>query len=470
MRALPASRWRSVVILSMLTAASAADARDFAAVAEEVGRAVPAAAPVKLVDSIRYGRDKDVAKFRLANGLTVIVLEDHAAPVVSYQTWFAVGSRFEMKGLTGIAHLFEHLMFKGTEKYPHEVFDRLLEEAGAQVNAATWLDWTFYYENLPAGQLDLAARLESDRMVHLVLTREQLDSEREVVRNERRFRVENDPDGAMDEALFESLFPTHPYGMPTIGYMADLDNLTLDRCLAFYRTYYSVGNATIVIVGDVTPRAALETVARHYAALPQVEVPRPVPEPEAEQKGIRTRDLKLPVATEKAKMAWRTVPAGHADVYSLEVVNEVMFATESSRVHRILIEDEQVASEVDGAAEPLAQDGIFLVDVVMNEGKPAAGAVDVAIEQLARLAADGPSADELNRAKNHAEAAFLRSLATVGSRATQLGSYELTAGDFKRMFRYVDGVRAVTAEDVRRVAGKYLTKARANVVFGRPNQ
>lgn len=459
--------WRLAVILSALVTAKAA-AMDLASVAEEVGKAVPAAAPLRFVDSIVYGRDKEVAKFEFPNGLRVIVLEDHSAPVLSYQTWFAVGSRFEQKGHTGIAHLFEHLMFKGTKAHPHEVFDRLLEEAGAQTNAATWLDWTFYYENLPSGQLDLAARLESDRMVNLVLTQEQLDSEREVVKNERRFRVENDPDGAMDEALFELLFPTHPYGMPTIGYMQDLDRLTLEEALAFYRTYYSVGNATIVIVGDVTPRAALETVARYYAHMPRVEVPRTVPRPEAEQVAQQSRSLVLPVAAEKAKVAWRTVPAGAADVYPLEVANDVMFATESARVHRILIEDRQIASELDGMAEGLALDGIFLVDIVMNEGRPASEAVEVVVAELERLAREGPSPAELDRAKNHAEASFLRSLATVGSRATQIGGYELTAGDFKRMFRYVDGVRAVTAEDVRRVTAQYLTRSRANVVFGRP--
>ena len=458
------------MILSMIPAVAAARTgpAGFKALAAEVGREVPAAAPLRFLESLPYGRDKEVAKFELANGLRVILIEDHTAPVFSYQTWYAVGSRFETKGHTGIAHLFEHLMFKGTKDYPHEVFDRILEEAGAQTNAATWLDWTFYFENLPAGQIDLAARLESDRMQHLVLTKEQIDSERDVVKNERRFRVDNDPDGAMDETLFELLFPTHPYGMPTIGYMPDLDNLTLDVALAFYKTYYSPGNATIVVVGDVTAKETLTTIAKYYGAIPHVDVPRPVPAPEAEQTVQRKADLTLPVATEKAKIAWRAVSAASPDLYPLEVVNEVLFASESARVHKILIEEKAIASEVDGACEPLALDGLFLADAVMNEGHAATEAVEVIFQEAERLAADGPTQDELTRAKNHAEASFLRALSTAGSRATQLGSHDLTAGDFKKLFEYVDGVRNVTAKDVARVAGTYLARTRANVVYGRP--
>jgi zinc protease len=459
-----------VTLTTVVPAVASAAPPDYQALAAEVSREVPAAAPVKLVETARVGRDREVARFEFSNGLNLIVLEEHSAPILSYQTWFAVGSRFETKGRTGIAHLFEHLMFKGTEKYPHEVFDRMLEEAGAQTNAATWLDWTFYYENLPAGKLDLAARLESDRMQHLVLTQSQIDSEREVVKNERRFRVDNDPDGRMDETLFELVFPTHPYGMPTIGYMPDLDNLTLDVALAFYRTYYSASNATIVVVGDVKVRDVLTTVARLYGPYPRVEVPRNPPPSEREQTALRSREMELPVATEKAKVAWRAASAASDDLYPLEVVNEVLFASESSRVHKLLIEDKAIASEVDGAYEPLALDGLFLVDIVMNEGQAAKPAVDLVLDEAARLAAEGPTPVELDRARNHAEASFLRALSTAGSRAMQIGSHHLTAGDFKRLFRFVDGVRAVTADDVKRVAARYLTRATANVVYGRPGK
>lgn len=467
-------QWRFYLILmSALLAGneSAAETRaEFEAMARDVSREVTTAAPVRFLGSVRFGRDKDIAQFELGNGLRIILLEDHSAPVLSYQTWYGVGSRFEKRGKTGIAHLFEHLMFKGTENYPHDVFDRIFEEAGAQVNAATWLDWTFYFENLPAGQLELAARLESDRMVRLVINQAQLDSEREVVKNERRFRVDNDPDGIIDETLLSMVFPSHPYGMPTIGYMADIDSLTLEDCLTFYRTYYSPGNATLVIVGDVEARETLVTVAKQYGDIPKVKIPPSNPPPEKEQEKAQTKTLTLPVASEKARMAWRAVPATDDDVHSLDVANEVLFSNESSRVYRILVEEKGLASDVDGAMEAFRLDGLFVVDLVMNTGKKAEEAVEVVLGEVERLAREGPTEVELARAKNHMEAAFQRSLASVGSRATQLGMYELTAGDYRGMFTFVDQVRSVTAADVQKMVGKLLTRNRISIVYGKPGK
>ncbi len=441
---------------------------DWARVVEEVSAEVPEAAPIRLLSTRRFGAGREVAHFEMKNGLRVLVLEDHQAPVVSFQTWFAVGSRHEAPGRTGIAHLFEHLMFKGTKTHPHEVFDRLLEEAGAQTNAATWLDWTFYYENLPADGWGLAPRLESDRMTGLVLNQEQLDSEREVVKNERRFRVENDPDGAMDEALMAMVYGDHPYGHPTLGSMGDLDALSLDDCLGFYRTYYSPSNATIVVVGDVDTREVLETLGRLYGPVPAVEVPRVRPTTPPEQAAMRSRTLTLPVATEKARLAWRAVSADHPDGPALDVVTGILFDNESSRVYRVLVEERGLASDVDGTVEAFALDGIAIADVVLNEGKTARQAVEVLVAEVERLGREGPTPAELERTRNATEAAFLRSLQTAGSKATQLGLYEMTAGDYRLMFEFVDRVRAVTAEDVKRVVGRYLTRDRLNLVVAKP--
>lgn len=441
---------------------------DLVAIARAVSDRHPAAAPVRLASWLPFGRDRLACRFTLGNGLSVIAAPDGVAPLVSFQVWYGVGSRHEQAGRTGIAHLFEHLMFKGTHRHPHAAFDRLLERAGAQANAATWLDWTFYYENLPSWGLDLAAELEADRMTGLILTPEQVEAEREVVKNERSFRVDHDPDGAIEEALFEELFPTHPYGKPTLGFLDDIQALTMADCLDFYRTWYSPGNATLVIAGDADPGRALDVVARHFGAIPAVAVPRLDPPPEADRTSLRTRELVLPIATERVRMGWRTVPAAHPDSHVLEVVNEILFANESSRLYQALVEDREIASDVDGSVEPLALDGVFIADVVLDEGRDAGAAVDVVLDGIDRLAADGPGPRELERARNHLEGAFLRSLSTVGSRATQLGSHELVSGDYQRMFGFVDAVRSVTADDVARVAGAWLRRDRASVVFGRP--
>ena len=193
-----------------------------------------------------------VDKYVLPNGLRVLIWEDHRVPLFAYQTWFRVGSRHEQGGRTGMAHLFEHMMFKATSNHKEGEFDRIMEQHGAQTNAATWVDWTYYREKLPAGNLDLLCGLESDRMENLVLDEGQLESEREVVINERLLRVDNDPEGLLYEKLYALAFGrSHPYGWPTIGWMDDIRAISLEDCRDFYGRYYAPNNATITLVGDV---------------------------------------------------------------------------------------------------------------------------------------------------------------------------------------------------------------------------
>ncbi len=212
-------------------------------------------------------------RWRLANGLTVLVLVDAIAPVATYQTWFKVGSRHERPGKTGLAHLFEHLMFNETENLPAGTFDKKLEENGAETNAATWVDWTYYYESLPADRIKLAVKLEAERMARLVLREPQVKSEKEVVANERRYRVDDDVEGSANELLYKTAFTRHPYGWPTIGWMEDIQGFSPEDCVAFYRTYYAPNNATVVVVGDVRERDLLAAIVREYGPLPSQPIP-----------------------------------------------------------------------------------------------------------------------------------------------------------------------------------------------------
>ena len=212
-------------------------------------------------------------RWRLGNGLAVIVLVDASAPVVAYYTWFNVGSRHERPGKTGLAHLFEHLMFGETEKLKAGVFDRKLEENGAETNAATWVDWTYYHELLPADRVRLAVHLEAERMQHLVLREPQVASEKEVVANERRYRVDDDVEGVANELLYKTAFTSHPYHWPTIGWMDDIKGFTPEDCTAFYKTYYAPNNATVVVVGDVRERTLLQWIQAEYGAIPSAVDP-----------------------------------------------------------------------------------------------------------------------------------------------------------------------------------------------------
>jgi len=212
-------------------------------------------------------------RWKLDNGLTVLLLVDASAPVASYHTWFKVGSRHEKPGKTGLAHLFEHLMFNETENLKAGTFDRKLEENGAETNAATWVDWTYYHESLPADRIKLAVTLEAERMARLVLREPQVKSEKEVVANERRYRVDDDVEGTANELLYKAAFSEHPYGWPTIGWMADIQGFTPEDCAAFYRTYYAPNNATVVVVGDVRERDLLLSIREAYGAIPASTIP-----------------------------------------------------------------------------------------------------------------------------------------------------------------------------------------------------
>lgn len=231
-------------------------------------------------------------EFRLANGLHLLVGEVHSLPIVSYQVHFAAGSRYERPGITGITHLFEHMMFKGTKELGPEEFSRMIQANGGTLNAFTTTDNTSYYEKLPADRLELAVRLEVDRLQNLQITPESLEPEREVVRSERKLRSVNTPFGLLIEQLYALAYEQHPYRWPVIGWDHDLKNLTLEDCLEYYRTYYAPNNAVVVIVGDVSADEALKTVDRFYGPLPSPPHPRQIITPEKAQRGKNARSLR----------------------------------------------------------------------------------------------------------------------------------------------------------------------------------
>jgi len=290
-----------------------------------------------------------VERYRLSNGLTVIVLEDHSSPVFAFQVWLSVGSKHETVGRTGIAHLFEHLLFKESDNLGDGVFDRILELNGGRVNASTWVDWTYYRESLPTGpptlpddvpallqpppqdRLELVVRLEADRMAHMVINTEQVEAEREVVKNERRYRVDNDPEGKMYEALYEKAYTKFPYRWPTIGWMKDIDAITLDDCVAFYKTYYSPNNATIVVVGDIGTERLLTLLRRHFGPLERQEIPAFDPPDEPAQAAERRAELEMPLSSDKLLLGYHVPAQPHPDHPAVEVANELLFEGRGSR-------------------------------------------------------------------------------------------------------------------------------------------
>ncbi len=415
-----------------------------------------------------FGAAAPVRRFRLPNGLKIILLADRSAPVVSMQTWYRVGSRHEQPGATGMAHLFEHLMFTRTESLAPGELDRLVERTGGDTNAATWTDWTFYRISVPVRHLELAIRIEADRMQHLVLDSEQVENERKVVANERLERVDDDVDGFLDEELFRLAFTRHPYRWPTIGWMQDIRSMSLEAVQQFYETYYAPNNATIVIVGDVDETRTLDLVDRYYGAIDPADIPPERLEREPAQTVERSKRFEKPVAADRILLGYKTPGLGHADWVVLELICSLLTGSPSARLYRRLVVEEQTASAADGLVMPFRDPSLMQLMINLRREHRPAPALRAVDDEMARLASERLSPESLARVKNRVETEFWSELSTLDGKAEALGHYETTLDDFRELFRTAQALGAVTAEDVMRVARQYLERSQRNVVVVEP--
>ncbi len=440
-----------------------------AALVRDLSAGKDAGATLAYQGEAHFGPAMRVQRYRLGNGLRVLVLVDRGAPVVSYHTWFGVGSRDEKPGKTGLAHLFEHLMFNETKSLSAGEFDRILERNGAESNAATWLDWTYYHENLPASKLEVAVRLEADRMANLVLREKQVSSEKEVVANERRYRVDDDVEGSVSELLWKTAFTAHPYHWPTIGWMEDIQGFTTDDCATFYRTYYAPNNAVVVVVGDVAEREALAMVQRHYGALPASTIPPRVHPSEPEQTSERRLEAAKPTATEKVMLGYKCPALDAREHVALTVLNEILFGGRSSRVYRALVKERELATDLRGWVGTFAEPGLWEMYLSAREGHSAAeleGALGGLFDEI--RAGEVP-AEELEKAKSRLELAFLQGMETVSGKAEQIGFYELVLGDPGAGFARLSAYRDLTAAEVLAAARQWIDPRRRTSIHVLPD-
>ncbi|WP_235963639.1 M16 family metallopeptidase [Tautonia rosea] len=419
--------------------------------------------------------DLKVETYTLPNGLEVILHEDHTTPVVAVNIWYKVGSKNEAEGRTGFAHLFEHLMFQGSENYNNEYFAPL-EPLGARINGSTTTDRTNYFETVPSNALELALWLEADRMGFLLpaLTQESLDNQRDVVKNERRQRVDNVPYGQVSERMLAALYPEgHPYHHSVIGSMEDLSAASLEDVKNFFRTYYNPNNASLCIAGDFDPAEAKQLVERYFGAIPkgpEVErTPQQVPELEAPVNLAITDRVSLP----RLYLTWPTVPEGHEDEEALNVLSAVLGQLDKeSRLEKALIYDESVASQVFAYHSTGAVSGTFNV---IATGKPDSDLNDLAARieaEIERLQQDGPTEDEVIKAQNTTESSLIFGLQAVGTRADFFNANNVAFGDPLAYREQLQKLFDVRADDVRRVAQKYLTpnRVRMDVTPGAPTE
>lgn len=403
------------------------------------------------------GAGVEVLERTLENGLKVLLVEEHKAPVATLHVWYRVGSRNERLGATGLSHLLEHMMFKGTPTTGPKEFTRIIQRNGGWDNAFTSRDYTGYYTNIAADRIHLPIALEADRMVNLLIQEEDVRTERDVVLEERRLRTEDDPSSAVVEEMYAAAFKAHPYGNPVIGWMEEIRRITRADLLQHYRTYYTPDNAVVVAVGAFDREALFARIREAFGRIPRGPAPPAVRSVEPPQQGERRvvvkREAKLPFIF----VGYHTPTLTHPDSFALEILASVLADGRSSRLHRSLVYEQQVALYAAASYDRLSADpSLFYLYAAALPGKGSDQVERALYAEVERVQREPMGERELQKAKNQLEADFVLSQDSIFSLARQIASYEMVAS-WREWERYLPGIRAVTAADVQRVARAYLT-------------
>ncbi|MDM7322166.1 MAG: pitrilysin family protein [Gammaproteobacteria bacterium] len=404
----------------------------------------------------------------LPNGLRILVQPDHRAPVVTSQVWYKVGSSDEPGGLTGISHMLEHMMFKGTTKVPAGKFSEIIAAHGGQENAFTSRDYTAYFQTLAKESLEVAFKLEADRMRNLLLREEDFRKEVEVVKEERRMRTEDDPNARLYEQFQAIAWPNGGYHHPIIGWMDDLERLRVEDLRRWYRAHYAPNNATLVVVGDVTPEEVKRLALKYFGSLkPSSLAPRERRQA-LEQAGERRMVLRAPARLPALLMGYRVpvllddVPAW--EVYALKVLAGVLDGGQSARLQQRLVRELRLAGEVSAGYDADSRlHELFMISAVPSEGVPIGQLEQALRQEVARLREEPVSAEELARVKAQVIAADVYGRDSLFYQAMRLGAYETVGLGYRRLNELVPGIEAVTAEQVQAVARKYLIDDRLTV-------
>ena len=406
---------------------------------------------------------------RLKNGLRLIVSEEHAAPMFSIVVNYNVGSRDERKGRTGFAHLFEHMMFKGSENVGPGEHPYLMFMNGGSMNGTTNKDRTMYYESLPANQLDLALFLEADRMRSLAITKANLDNQRNAVQEERRLGVDSQPYGKTFEKLDDLAYENFAYKHSTIGSMADLDAASVEDVAAFFKTYYAPNNTVIAIVGDVDAKSTIEKVRKYFETIPSQPAPPPVDMAEPGQTEERRATLEDPLARlTRIDMAYKVPPSSSPDDDALTVMATILSGGRSGRFYEAIVREKQLATNVSAGSSESRGPGLFNVVGMTQPAKSVAdleAAIDIEIEKLKT----GPIADwEIEKARTGARSGFVNSVGSSLQRAILLSQYAMFYDKPDLINTRAESIAKVTAADVQRVARQYLVKTGRTVVTTAP--
>jgi len=400
----------------------------------------------------------DYTMTTLANGMQIVFLEDHSTPIVHAEIWYHVGSKNERPGRTGFAHLFEHMMFKGSKNVEPEGHPSWISSIGGQSNAYTTEDATVFWETVPAQYLPLVLWLEADRLATLRIDEDVFKTEREVVKEERRMRIDNQPYGRLNELIYDQAFTVHPYKHPTIGSMKDLEAASINDVRDFFRTFYVPNNATLVLVGDFTTKEAQDLVTRYLGRVPKSSrpVPRDIPKEPAQIKERRVKveeSWPLPAVV----VAHHITFDGDPDSYPLHIASKVLSDGQSSRIYRRLVYEKQIALAAFGGGNIIEDPNLFYAVAIVQPGHTPEEATDALIAELDRLRNEPITAAELQQAKNQFARDYIFSRESNKDKAMQLGHAAVIHNDIKTADGEFDIFMNITTADVQRVARKYFT-------------
>jgi zinc protease len=405
-----------------------------------------------------FSQDLKVTEKVLPNGLKVLLKEEHKAPVVTFQIWYKVGARNEALGKTGMSHLLEHMMFKGAKKYGPKQFSQMVQKNGGNDNAFTSKDYTAYFENFASDRIEISLDLESDRMQGLLLEPREFLSEQKVVKEERRMRYEDDPTSTMVEQMMATAFMAHPYQWPTIGWMADIGNITRDDLYNHYKTYYAPNNATIVVVGDFDAKKLFPLIENYFGSIPHGPDVPTVGAVEPKQLGERRIIVKKEAELPAVFAGYKTPNLKHPDSYALEVLQGVLSSGRSSRLYASLVYEKQLALYAGGEYDNITNDpNLFYVYAGVMPGKTTEEVEKALYAEIEKLKTEPVADEELQKAKNQIEAGFIMGQDSVFFQAMLLGQHE-TVASWKMLEKYLAGIRAVTKDDIKRVAKEYFSE------------
>lgn len=407
-------------------------------------------------------------QYQLQNGLTLVVREDHRAPVIVTSVWYKVGGSYEQNGITGVSHALEHLMFRGTKKYGPGVFNRIISDNGGEQNAMTSADYTMYYQKLASNKLPLAFELEADRMRNLVITPEIFAREINVVKEERRMRVDDNPMGLLWERFQAAAHVNNPYHHPTVGWMTDLENMTYEDAKNWYHTWYAPNNAVVIVVGDVKPEQVFDLAKQYFGSLQAEKIPKLKPRTEIKSLSTRSVDVYLPAKLpilflgyntpilQTVKESWK--------VYALNVLAYLLSGGDSSRFSKNLVRGSQIAVSADVSFDPFTlHEDLFVISAVPSGQTTIPQLKQAILQEITKVQTDLVSSQELDRVKAQLISAKIYSKDSLSSQASLIGVPMMAGLTWQEGDRYVENLNAVTAEQVQQVAKEYLTASRLTI-------